>query len=316
MKHSFIINPAAGPCDRTVQIKNAVERVFTARGLDYEILVSQKPGGCMELAKKACQRGEEVRLYACGGDGTLNEVVNGAAGHDNVAVTHYPAGSGNDFIKIFDRPAEFKNLERLLDAEEAEFDLIECRDENGVRYAVNICSVGLAARIGTEISAYRRLPLVNGKGAYLMSTAVNVVKGIHRPYEIELCGKVIAGRQTLMCVCNGRYYGGSFNPVPDAEPDDGLLDVLVVKAVSRLKVAQVVGQYQKGRYADFPDLISHYRTDTVRIRGEESAAQLDGEAHVSADMTFSVAKCKLRFFYPSGLQYRSKVRADELVGAI
>ena len=316
MKHIFIINPAAGPCDRTVQIKNAVEQVFTARGLTYEILVSQRPGGCTELAKKACESGEEVRLYACGGDGTLNEVVNGAAGHENAAVTHYPVGSGNDFIKMFDAPAAFRDLERLPDAEEAVFDLIECRDESGVRYAVNICSVGLDARIGTEISGYRRLPLVNGKSAYLLSTAVNVVKGIHRPYEIELCGKVITGRQTLICVCNGRWYGGSFNPVPDAEPDDGKLDVLVVKPVSRLKVAQVVGQYQKGRYADYPDLISHYRTDTIRIRCEESAAQLDGEAHYSADMTFSVAPCKLRFFYPSGLQYRSKVRTDELVGAI
>ncbi len=70
-----------------------------------------------------------VRLYACGGDGTLNEVVNGAAGHANAAVTHFPGGSGNDFIKIFSDPAAFRSLPRLLDAEEATFDLIRCNGQ-------------------------------------------------------------------------------------------------------------------------------------------------------------------------------------------
>lgn len=316
MKHVFIINPAAGPCDRTVQIKAAVEAVFGPRGLDYELQVSRRPGDCTALARAAAAQGGPVRLYACGGDGTLNEVVNGAAGYENAAVTHYPAGSGNDFIKIFDQPKAFRDLERLLDCEEARFDLIQCQDEDRVCYAVNICSVGLDARIGTEIAAYRRLPLVNGKSAYLLSTAVNVVKGIHRPYEIELCGRTIVGNQTLLCVCNGRYYGGSFNPVPDAEPDDGLLDVLLVKPVSRLKVAAVVGHYQKGLYADFPDLIRHYRTDRLRVRADRNVVNVDGEALPSDDITFSIAPCKLRFFYPAGLQYRSKVSKKEEAGAI
>ena len=316
MKHVFIINPAAGPCDRTVQIKNAVENVFGPRGLDYELQVSRRPGDCTALARAAAEDGQPVRLYACGGDGTLNEVINGAADYENAAVTHYPAGSGNDFVKIFDQPEAFRDLERLLDCEEALFDLIQCTGGDRTCYAVNICSVGLDARIGTEIAVYRRLPLVSGKGAYLMSTAVNVIKGIHRPYEIEICGKTVVGSQTLLCVCNGRYYGGSFNPVPDAEPDDGLLDVLLVKPVSRMKVAAVVGHYQKGRYAEFPELIRHYRTDRVRVRAEKNVVNVDGEAMFSDDITFSVAPCKLRFFYPSGLKYKSKVCKQEEAAVI
>lgn len=316
MKHIFIVNPAAGPCDRTVQIKAAVEEVFGSRGLDYELQLSKRPGDCTVLARAAAEKGEPVRLYACGGDGTLNEVINGAVGYDNVSVTHYPAGSGNDFIKIFDAPEQFRDLEKLLDCEETDFDLIRCEDEGKTCYAVNICSVGLDARIGTEIAAYRRLPMVGGKGAYLLSTAVNVIKGIHRPYEIELCGKTIVGNQTLICVCNGRSYGGSFNPVPDAEPDDGLLDVLLVKPVSRLKVAAVVGQYQKGRYADFPELIRHFRTDTVRVRSEGSVVNVDGEAMDSRDILFAVEPRKLRFFYPAGLQYRSKASKEAEMAAI
>ena len=89
--------------------------------------------------------------------------------------------------------------------------------------------MGFDARIGTEIGRYKRLPLVSGTGAYLLSTGVNFIRGIHEHYVVDVDGQHFDGNQTLMCIANGRYYGGSFNPVPDAEPDDGLLDVLLVR---------------------------------------------------------------------------------------
>ena len=318
MKHLFIINPAAGKCDRTVQIKTAAEALFSSRGLTFDIRVSKKPGDCTLLAREAAQTGEEVRIYACGGDGTLNEVVNGVAGYSNAAVTHYPGGSGNDFIKLFDQPEAFKDLERLLDCEEAVLDLIECRTDDGeIRYSNNICSMGLDARIGTQIDAYRRLPLVSGKGAYYLSTVVNLFKGIHKPYIIELNGQKITGGQTMVCICNGRFYGGSFNPVPTAEPDDGLLDVLLVKPVNVLQIATVIGKYQHGQFAQYPDLIRHFRTDCVKITCfEDSVVNLDGEALRSQEVTFRVSAHKLRFFYPQGLQYRSKASNPEKMAVI
>ena len=221
MRHVFLINPAAGKYDRTGEFTQTIRAA--CEGLDYEILVSRAPGDCTHIAQAAASSGEPVRLYACGGDGTLNEVVNGAAGHANAAVTHFPGGSGNDFIKIFSDPAAFRSLPRLLDAEEATFDLIRC---NGQNYAVNICSMGFDARIGTEIGRYKRLPLVSGTGAYLLSTGVNFIRGIHEHYVVDVDGQHFDGNQTLMCIANGRYYGGSFNPVPDAEPDDGLLSAI------------------------------------------------------------------------------------------
>ena len=126
MKHVFIVNPAAGKSDRTESYRKLIDAAFVPRGLQYELLVSQAPGDCRKLAQQAAASGEEVRLYACGGDGTLNEVVNGVIGCPNAAVTHYPGGSGNDAIKIFDDPAAFTSIERLLSAEEAPFDLIRC----------------------------------------------------------------------------------------------------------------------------------------------------------------------------------------------
>ena len=317
MKHLFIINPAAGPCDRTVQLKAAVEAVFGSRGLAYEIQVTKGPGDDARLAKAAAETGEELRIYACGGDGTLNGVVNGVAGFDNVSVTHYPAGSGNDFVKIFDQPEAFRDLERLLDSEEAAFDLIECVGDEHTCYSLNICSVGLDARIGTEIDAYRRLPLVGGKGAYILSTLVNVVKGTHQPFVISVNGEKIDSDQTLICVCNGRCYGGSFNPVPDAEVDDGLLDVLVIKPVNLLQVAAIIGKYQKGQYRDYPDLIRAIRCREITIESPElNVVNLDGEALMTQNVTFRVSEHRLRFFYPAGLRYRAAEKEAETVGAV
>ena len=245
-----------------------------------------------------------MRLYACGGDGTLNEVVNGVVGYDNAAVTHFPGGSGNDSIKIFDDPAAFTSIERLLDAEEARFDLIRCNDS----YALNVLSIGFDARVGTDIARFKRLPLVSGKGAYILSIFSNMLHGLTAEYTVTLdTGEVLAGRKTMICICNGRWYGGSFNPVTDSEPDDGILDVLVVEKVNLLQVATVVGDYQKGRYRDHPTLIRRCPCRSLRIEcAKKSVVNVDGEAVYTTDAKIEVVPQAVRFFYPKGLSYRAK----------
>ena len=298
MKHLFIINPAAGSHNQTESYRKKIAEVCEKRGLDYSIRVSGAPGRCRKIAREAAETGKEYRLYACGGDGTLNEVVSGAAGFPNVAVTVFSGGSGNDFARMFSEPEAFKNLERLLDAEEMEFDLIKCNDD----YSLNICSVGLDARIGHDVSNYKRIPLLSGFRAYAVSTVMNVVKGIHEHYIVEVDGERIDGRFTLICACNGRYYGGGFCPVPQADPTDGKLEVLLVRDVSRLKVAQVVGAYKNGKYADFPHLIRHITTDKIKIIcDKETGINLDGEKRDATEIEMSVAKEKLRFFIPKGV---------------
>ena len=306
MKHIFIINPAAGSRDRTADYSEKIHIACHERGLDYEIQVSSAPGQCFALARQAAETGEEVRLYACGGDGTLNEVAAGAAGFPNAAVTVFSGGSGNDFVKIFSEPEAFFDLDRLLEAEEATFDLIRCNDD----IALNICSVGLDARIGTDVANYKRLPLLHGFRAYAASTVVNVIRGISEHYVIEVDGEVIDGQKTMICVCNGRYYGGGFNPVPEADPGDGLLDVLVVEQVSRLQVPGVVGKYKAGRYKELPHLVRHFRTNKITIHcDQETPINLDGELRLAKTAEFSVAEEKLRFFYPKGLVWRKKKKA-------
>ena len=302
MKHLFIINPAAGSRDRTQYYKEQICRLCKERDLDFEIQVSKEPGHCTQLARQAAQTGEEYRIYACGGDGTLSEVAAGAAGYPNVAVTVFSGGSGNDFVKLFNETEPFFHLERLLDAEETSFDMIRVNGEN---MALNICSVGLDARIGTDVSNYKRMPLLSGFRAYAASTVVNVIKGIAEHYVIQINGETIDGEKTMVCICNGRFYGGGFNPVPDADPTDGLLDVLVVEKVSRLQVPGVVGKYKNGRYKELPKLVRHFKTDCVRIICDKiTPMNLDGELLEAKYAEFCVAEEKLRFFYPKGLTWK------------
>ena len=268
--------------------------------------MSTAPGECARIAREACETGKELRIYACGGDGTLNEVVAGVAGFDNAAVTVYSGGSGNDFVKLFDEPKAFFDLNRLMDADEATFDLIRCNED----VALNICSVGLDARIGTDVSNYKRLPLLQGFRAYAASTVVNVIRGISEHYVVEVDGETIDDEQTMICVCNGRYYGGGFNPVPEADPSDGLLDVLLVKKVSRTQVPAVIGKYKSGRYAELPHLVRHFKTDSIRITCDKpTPINLDGELRTAQVVEMSVAQEKLRFFYPKGLSWAAKTPA-------
>ena len=303
IQHLFIINPAAGSRNRTEEYSEMIHKICRARKLDYEVRVSTAPGECTRIAREACETGQELRIYACGGDGTLNEVVAGAAGFPNAAVTVFSGGSGNDFVKIFDEPKAFFDLNRLLDADEVTFDLIRCNDD----ISLNICSVGLDARIGTDVSSYKRLPLLSGFRAYAASTVVNVIKGISEHYRVEIDGETIDGDQTLICVCNGRYYGGGFNPMPEADPTDGMLDVLLVKKVSRMQVASVIGKYKDGRYKELLHLARPFRTKKVRILCDKpTPINLDGELRVAQDITMEVAQEKIRFFYPKGLVWAAK----------
>ena len=302
MTHIFIINPAAGSHDRTKEYTKTIKEICKARDLSYRIAVSAAPGDCKRIAREAAESGEEIRLYACGGDGTLNEVAAGAAGFPNAAVTVFSGGSGNDFVKLFNRPEAFYQLERLLDCEEATFDMIRCNDD----LALNICSVGLDARIGTDVSNYKRIPLLSGFRAYAVSTVINLFRRIAEHYVVEINGETVDEEQTFVCVCNGRFYGGGFNPVPEADPTDGLLDVLLVKKVSLLQVPGLIGKYKNGLYKKLPHVVRHFRTDHITIRCDgPTPINLDGELRTAQTVEMRLAEEKLRFFYPKGLTWHT-----------
>ncbi len=301
MKHLFIVNPVAGGRDRTGEIAAQTAQAFAERGGSFEVYTTTAPMDACRKIEADAASGEELRVYACGGDGTLNECVCGAAGRGNVAVTHFPGGTGNDFVRCFGAEKDrFRVLDELLDGEVRPLDIIDC---NG-RKSVNICSVGIDARIGTDVHKYSALPLLGGKASYITSAAVNLIKGVKQPLRVRCGGKLYQGEMSLICACNGSYYGGGFHPVPEARPDDGVLDFLIVRGVSRLGFVRLVGAYAKGKYASMPEVITHVRGDSIEIESDdELAVNVDGEAIYGRTVTIRLEPRGVNFIVPRNMGF-------------
>lgn len=303
IKHIFIINPAAGKRDNTNSAAAGISAAAKGMGLDYEILTTERPHHAEELVRRKAEEysGREVRFYACGGDGTLNEVASGAVGLKNVSITNYPIGSGNDFIKIFGAdPSAFLDLKRLIGGSEIELNYI--LSDCGV--CLNVFSVGVDARIAEGMQKYKRIPALGGTVAYDISTVENLIRGLHQPYGVEIDGKTFDGEYTLVLAGNGRFYGGGANPVPEADPTDGLLDVLLVKAIDLFTAAKVIGGYKAGRHRSFPQYITYLRAKELTIyhqKGREMTVNLDGEIVHAARTTLRVAEDTVRFTVPRGV---------------
>ena len=300
MRHLFIINPAAGRKGSTAHL----EGLLSELSVPHEKIYTKGAGDAREIARQAAATGEEVRLYACGGDGTLNEVVNGAAGFPNAAVTCVPKGTGNDFLKLFGPEYRqlFYDLEGLAVGPQTPFDLMDCNGHLGL----DVVCAGVDARIAAGVHRYKDLPGVSGKGAYVLSLLEQVLlRGIACPMEVEVDGKRWQGETAVLCVCNGRHYGGGFMPVPEAMPDDGILDVLLIPKVSLLTFARLVGKYAKGRYRDYPQLIQDFHTTQITYRSrEELVTVVDGEVLRDTQFTLRLSEKKVNFFYPAQARYR------------
>ena len=302
MRHLFIMNPYAGKYDRSQEMLEKVRFTMAGRREEWAAVRTSGPGHAAQLAEEAARQGDPLRIYACGGDGTLNEVVNGAAGHPQVAVTHCPIGSGNDFLRMFGQDAgRFRQLDQLLDTPQTAMDLIDC---NG-RQSLNVCSVGFDARIGFGAADFKKLPLVSGQAAYQLSALRTIIRGIHLPYQVEIDGETMPGeRFTLLCACNGRYYGGGFNPSPTAMPDDGALDFIVIPAVSRFTVLALIKKFARGEIGDIPQAILR-RGRAMNVRCDRlTAVNVDGELVEGTDLSIRLSDQKVQFFYPAGATWQ------------
>ena len=300
MKHIFIINPTAGKTDSRQKIYDMAESLRQKHGLDVQCILTKKQGHATELTKKLCETGEALRFYACGGDGTVNEVANGIIGYDNAAMTVIPVGTGNDFLKNFgDDMEKFRDAENLWDGPQFPMDAI---DVNG-RVALTIACSGIDARVARDVHKYSESPLLDGKGSYIYSLAVNFLfKGIGTHWTITLDDVTTEGDWSLVSVCNGRYYGGGFMPVAEARMDDGVLNTLVVREVNRRTFLKFVGPYSRGEYAKFPEYAHCSCPKVVHIHSEKPdiVTCLDGESVVNSDVTIKLHDKKLNFFGPEG----------------
>ena len=300
MKHIFIINPTAGKTDSRQKIYDMAESLRQKHGLDVQCILTKKQGHATEIARRLCDSGEELRFYACGGDGTVNEVANGIIGYDNAAMSVIPVGTGNDFLKNFGGDMDkFRDAENLWDGPQFPMDAI---DVNG-RVALTIACSGIDARVARDVHKYSESPLLDGKGSYIYSLAVNFLfKGIGTHWTITLDDVTTEGDWSLVSVCNGRYYGGGFMPVAEARMDDGVLNTLVVREVNRRTFLKFVGPYSRGEYAKFPEYAHCSCPKVVHIHSEKPdiVTCLDGESVVNSDVTIKLHDKKLNFFGPEG----------------
>ena len=308
MRHLFLINPHAGKYDRTQEMREKLRTALAGRDEPWEAAVTQYPGHGAELARAAAERGEPVRIYACGGDGTVHEAANGIAGYENAAMTVIPTGTGNDFLKNFGPDAaKFSDPENLWDGPDFPLDLIDCSG----RLCLTIACSGIDARIADSVHRYGGL--LSGRGSYLLSVAVNFLcKPIGRRWRVELDGEVLEDDFALVSMCNGRYYGGGSMPVPQARMDDGVLETILVKNVPKRTFARLFPACSAGAYRKFPHIARVVTARQVSITacpGEEDIVTcLDGESMRSQSVTLRLADRQVNFFGPAGCSPNATAR--------
>ena len=141
--------------------------------------------------------------------------------------------------------------------------------------------------------------------AYQLSALRTIVQGIHLPYRVEIDGEVLPGEEfTLICACNGRYYGGGFNPSPDAMPDDGVLNFLIIPAVSRLTVLALIKKFARGEVGEIPGVILRQGREMKVTCDRMSMINLDGERVDGTELSARLSDQKVNFIYPAGAVWR------------
>jgi len=301
MKHVFIINPTAGKKDCTARIMDMAKGLAARHSLDLDCVLTKSAGHAMETARSLAQSGREVRIYACGGDGTINEVANGIAGFANAAMTSIPVGTGNDFLKNFgDTAPLFADAENSWDGPVFPLDAIDC---NG-RLAMTVACSGFDATVADEVHKYEGIPLLGGRqGSYILSLGVNFfLRSLGHHWRITLDGKSMEGEYALASACNGRYYGGGFMPVAEARMDDGVLNTIIVRKVSRIAFLRFVGAYSKGLYYTLPQVARCCTAKEVVIESldKDIVTCLDGESVYGRRVELRLSEKKVNFFGPKG----------------
>lgn len=321
MEHVFIINPVAGKADARAFVLPRLEQAGKALGIQPVVVCTTRPGEAKEIAHRYAQKSAPVRLYACGGDGTLNEVFAGALGFEQAQVASVPCGSGNDFIRTFGMDAPFLDMAAQMQGNAVPIDLIAVN--GGV--CASICSVGVDSEVAYGIPKFRRIPLCSGPMAYQLSIALRVLQPLAKRLHIEADGEVFDGEYIIATVCNGKSYGGGYFAAPQADVTDGLLDVLLVKKISRLRLAKVLGVYKRGEHLQagkvcgpFQDIMQFRRVRQICIRpldGKRPIVNIDGECAPAEGLCARVMPLAAKFVLPAGLPSATAASAAAMQAA-
>ncbi len=269
----YIVNPVAGG-GRGLRTWQVVEKTLAERGLPAEYRLTGKRGEAIALAAEAARGGYDV-VVGVGGDGTIQEIVNGLVGADGecpAALGVIPGGTGNDFCKMLGYPQDpLGALRIVLGGQVRRFDLGRA---NG-RYFINIAGVGFDAEVAGFLNQRpKRLP-----GALMYVYGVLAVLTRFRPTRltIDLGDRTLEQKCLLVSVANGPSHAGGMKMCPDAKPDDGMLDLCVVGDVGRLETLVLLPKVFSGRHTLHPK-VKLYTAKRVRIHSDAPLfVQADGE---------------------------------------
>ena len=300
MKHVFIINPNTVKKSREKLVSD-VEAACKRTGVDWEIYYTDAPRAAEKHVRELAQTGASLRFYACGGDGTLAEVANGAFGFPNVQAAAVPGGTGNDFVRNFAPAEAFTDIVRQINGREARFDLIRAND----RFAVNTINIGFDCAVVDYVERHRGRPLMKSSKAYTVAAFAEMFPMPKCELTMSYGGVTEKRRLTLCSVANGRYCGGGFKSNPRALLDDGLLDVFRAdEKVGRIGFLRLVGDYRKGTHMDNPkmkDKLDYFQTPELTIGADKPFKYCaDGEVMTASELKISVVPAALRFVIPEG----------------
>ena len=281
MKHLFIINPAAGSWDHTKQYTAAIVESCNARGLDYRVEVSKAPGECRRITREAGETGEEYRVYACGGDGTLNETITGllSAGADT-PIGYIPAGSTNDFASSLKLPTNIlKAAQTIVEGEPVSYDV----GRFGNRYFSYVASFGAFTR--SSYATPQNVKNALGHTAYVLSgiTELSQIRNEHVKMEID--GQVVEGGFLFGAICNSTSVGGILTLDPkQVDMGDGLFEILLVRAPENLgEIHECIQALQSQKYNCA--MLTFRSAQKVRIFADpEMPWTLDGEKEDGHEM--------------------------------
>ena len=300
MKHVFVINPVAGTGKYQVDLERKINEYFKERPEDYEIYITKAIGDSVEFVKKKAEDNVPYTIYACGGDGTLHEVVNEAIKYKHLVVGIIPCGSGNDFVKCFDNTENFFDIDAQVNGEAQNVDITKVND----LYSMSVCNVGFDADAAFLLHKFKWIPFISGSTKYYLAVLNALMKKLGKNLRYELDDDVLEGCYAVSVVANGSYYGGGYKCAPYASINDGMLDICTVDKISRLKVLDLIGGYKKGEHVvgeKTKDICNYRRSKKVVVTSNEKIYMcIDGEQLIADKVTLEVMEGALRVNVPRG----------------
>lgn len=278
MKHIFVVNPKAGKNDATEKMAGLVSLLDDS--IEKEIYITKGARDAERYVRwySDTHGDEKVRFYACGGDGTANEVASGLIGCANAEMTCIPIGSGNDYVKYYGGADRFLDLRSLMNGSPATVDVMKVND----RYSLNVCNFGFDAMVCKTMIEVRRKWLIGGRNAYTTGIVKALFKGRRTYCRISVDGKTVNDGDILLCTLgNGRYVGGAYQCSPKSFNDDGLIEVCFFSPISVLRFVRLLKPYRDGTFIDrddLQDIMTYMRGRKIDIESREAIDLcVDGE---------------------------------------